>query len=105
MYGSVCQNAYPNVKTAIATVEANGFALDQSTGLYTHPKLAMHFRINKSACNAQFEARKGRDKLPGAEFAEWSTKMIQPGAKPGSPEIKSARLGSNRFGVTVIRKK
>ncbi|KUP94362.1 hypothetical protein [Tritonibacter horizontis] len=103
LYGSICQNAYPNVKAAIATAEANSFVLDQATGLHEHPKFAIHLRINSKVCSARFVARKGRDELPGAEFAESTAEMIKPGAKPGNPEIKSARLNSNTFDVAVVR--
>jgi hypothetical protein len=105
LYGSICQNAYPNLNLATATAEANGFELDNSTGLYEHPKHAIQFRINKEVCHGRFVVQKGRDKLPGAEFAERAAEMIKPGAKPGSPHIESTRLSATRFNLSVFRKR
>jgi hypothetical protein len=103
LYGSICQNAYPSVKAAVATAEANGFALDQATGLHEHPKLAIHFRINAKVCGVRFAARKGRHDMPGAEFAEWAASMVKPGSRPGKPHIESQRLNANTFDVKVVR--
>ncbi|MBO9406380.1 hypothetical protein J7399_02980 [Shimia sp. R9_1] len=105
LYGSVCQNAYPNLKLATATAEANGFEIDKSTGLYEHPKWAIQLRVNKEVCNGRFVVQKGRDKLPGGEFAEWATQMIKPGAKPGSPHIETTPLSATRFNLSVFRKR
>ncbi|SCZ50131.1 hypothetical protein [Epibacterium ulvae] len=103
LYGAICQNAYPDLKKAVAVAEANGFSRDQSTKLHEHPTLAAQLRIDAEVCNGRFHVRKGRDELPGAEFAEWSSEMIEPGAKPGKPHMKSAKLSANRRDLAVFR--
>lgn len=105
LFGAICQNAYPNLPAAITTAEANGFVLNGSTGLHEHTTLAMSSRINAQLCSAGFVATRGRDSQPGAEFAEWASTMIKPGANPGKPNIRSAPLKGSRWEVLVTRNK
>lgn len=88
LFGSICQNVYPDVNRAKRTAEANGLRFDAVSGRYVHGTADLQMRIDQKRCGIRFKAKPGSNP-PGGTFADYASSIIKKTSDYGQVHVSS----------------